>query len=336
MNIYNLIKINRYIKNHRLKFLGLWLMYKMGKRFLGVHFDPVMACNLRCKMCYFTDEEYVKSIKGIFKKEDLEDWAKAILNRAMKLQIGCGTEPTLYKEVETIIRLGKEYKVPYISLTTNANLLTQEKVLQWAKEGLNEFTISLHGVHKEEYEEFMGKASYEKFHQALGYISEAKKVYPNLILRVNYTFNKDNFYSLQDFYDVYGKYGIDYLQLRPMKSLGNTAYQDTDLSSIANDYDSVMERIKLQAESLGTQLITNMSFDSLQNEVNTASYIREFTYCYISPRYFYKNDFDWKSENVNCYLKRTGFGKRLRSLILQSPSEIRKKERKNALNYDVL
>lgn len=62
----------------------------------GVYFDRVMACNLRFKMCYFTDASYTNNLKGVFKASEIPVWSKALLTRALKLQIGCGTEPTLY------------------------------------------------------------------------------------------------------------------------------------------------------------------------------------------------------------------------------------------------
>ena len=99
-------------------------------------------------------------------EDDIELIAETIFKRALKLQIGCGTEPTLYKGLAKIVALGKQYKVPYISITTNANLLDEAKIETLLKAGLDEFTISLHGVHKESYEAFMKKASYEKFHNA--------------------------------------------------------------------------------------------------------------------------------------------------------------------------
>ena len=120
MNIYQLLRLNRVVKNHRIKFLALYLLHKFNRRYLAVNFDPVLACNLRCKMCYFTDSDYVKTLKGQFKEDDLELIAERIFKRALKLQIGCGTEPTLYKGLAKIVALGKRYKVPYISITTNA------------------------------------------------------------------------------------------------------------------------------------------------------------------------------------------------------------------------
>ena len=44
--------------------MGLWLFHVLGKRYIGVFLDPVLACNFRCKMCYFSDEEKRKSLRG--------------------------------------------------------------------------------------------------------------------------------------------------------------------------------------------------------------------------------------------------------------------------------
>ena len=62
MDVYKLLKLNRKIKNYRIKFIAIWLLHVLNKRYLAVNLDPVLACNLRCKMCYFTDKEYVKKL----------------------------------------------------------------------------------------------------------------------------------------------------------------------------------------------------------------------------------------------------------------------------------
>lgn len=98
MKYYKLLKLNSFLKSNRIKLLGLYVLYVMNRRYLAVHFDPVNACNLRCKMCYFTDKEYLKKTKGIFPVDDLPFLGKAFLRRALKFQIGCGKEPTLYKD----------------------------------------------------------------------------------------------------------------------------------------------------------------------------------------------------------------------------------------------
>ncbi|MCB0437864.1 MAG: radical SAM protein [Flavobacteriaceae bacterium] len=331
MNIYKLLRLNRKIKDHRIKFLGLFLLHKLGKRYLAVNLDPVMACNLRCKMCYFTDEDYVRTLKGQFKREELDKVAKTIFNRALKLQIGCGTEPTLYKDLDYIVALGKRYKVPYISLTTNANLLTEEKIESLLKAGLNEFTISLHGITKESYENFMKKASYEKFHQAFKAFETLKKNY-DFKVRINYTFNKDNFYELKEIFNHFNGKSFDILQIRPIQKIGNTEYSDFDLESLRSNYPRVMETIRQQCKM---NEITLLASDEIpkKESLNESSLIFDYTFCYVSPQKFWKEGFNWKEESFAAFSKKIGWDKQLLANVFKSKSTL--KSMANRLNYEI-
>jgi len=331
MDIYKLLKLNRKIKSHRIKFFGLYLLHTFNKRYLAVNLDPVLACNLRCKMCYFTDEDYVKTLKGQFIDDELNQVAKTIFNRALKLQIGCGTEPTLYKNLPKIVELGKAYNVPYISLTTNANLLTEEKIETLLKAGLNEFTISLHGVTKVSYENFMKKASYEKFHNAFQAFAKLKSKY-KFKVRINYTFNKDNFFELKDFFNHFNGDSIDILQIRPIQKIGNTEYSNFDLESLRNDYSSVISTICKECE---THNITLLASNTIPNSdfKNESSFIFDYTFCYISPNKFWKPDFNWKQQSFENYCKQIGWSKILFTNIFKSKDEL--KSLSNRLNYEI-
>lgn len=331
MNIYKLLKLNRKIKSHRIKFLGLFLLHKFNQRYLAVNLDPVMACNLRCKMCYFTDADYVKTLKGQFKEEELKQVAKTIFKRALKLQIGCGTEPTLYKDLVKVVELGKMYKVPYISITTNANLLDEQKIENLLKAGLNEFTISLHGVTKSSYENFMKKASYEKFHDAFKAFAKLKSKY-NFKVRINYTFNKDNFYELEEFFKHFDGNSFDILQIRPIQKIGNTEYCDFDLETIRSDYPSLIKNIK---NSCKENNIILMAPDEIprKKETNPSSLIFDYTFCYVSPQKFWKEGFDWKNVSFNAYSKKIGWGSILLNNAFKSKSKL--KSLTNRLNYEI-
>lgn len=331
MNIYKLLQLNRKIKSHRIKFLGLYLLHKFNKRYLAVNLDPVLACNLRCKMCYFTDADYVKTLKGQFKEGDLEQVARTIFNRALKLQIGCGTEPTLYKNLVRIVELGKQYKVPYISITTNANLLTKETIEPLLKAGLNEFTISLHGVTKESYESFMKKASYEKFQNALNAFVELKKSY-DFKVRINYTFNKDNFYELKNFFKHFNGESFDILQLRPIQKIGNTEYNDFDVSSLEDDYLDLIKDVRQKCSNHHITLMAPDSLSILKGE-NNSSFVFDYTFCYVSPKKFWKEDFNWREESFNDFSKKIGWSKLLLSNVFKTKSELRSLS--NKLNYEI-
>ena len=290
-----------------------------------------MACNLRCKMCYFTDADFVKTLKGQFKKEELDRVANVIFKRALKLQIGCGTEPTLYKNLEHIVALGKQYKVPYISLTTNANLLDEAKIESLIKAGLNEFTISLHGVTKESYEDFMKKASYEKFQNAFKAFAKLKQQY-DFKVRINYTFNKDNFYELTDLFKHFEGSSFDILQIRPIRKIGNTEYNDFDLDSIRDDYPSVLETIKNNCKKHNITVLASDSIPKTKDS-NQSSFIFDYTFCYVSPNKFWKPNFNWKEENFDDFSQKIKWSKQLWSNIFKSKKQL--KSMSNRLNYEI-
>ncbi len=341
MDNYKLLKINQSIKSHRIKFLGLWLLSVLNKRYIAIHMDPVLACNLRCKMCYFTDEEFVrKTMKGMFKQEDLEPIAKAAFKNALKLQIGCGAEPTLFKHNVQLIETAKQYGVPYISMVTNGNLLTAEDVAAFANAGLNEIIMSLHGVHKETYEDLMDKGNYEKFHAVLRAITEQKKITPGLRLRINYTFNKDNFRELADFFKVYGDYAIDILQIRPIDKIGDTTYNDYNLKTIEQEYPGVLAKMKEGAAErkimlLSPETVIRNEEESLKVKTsNDSSFIKPYTYFYISPKYAWKDDYDWRTETLPQWQKRTGWNMELLRNAFRSRKSLEQINR-NMLNYSV-
>jgi molybdenum cofactor biosynthesis enzyme MoaA len=341
MDIYKILKFNQFIKNHRIKFLGLWLLSALNKRYLAIQFDPVLACNLRCKMCYFTDDDYVrKNMKGMFKEDDIEPFARAMFKNALKLQIGCGAEPTLFKHNVKLIETAKKYKVPYISMVTNGNLLTDEDVMAFAKAGLNEIILSMHGVTKETYEDLMDKGDYDKFHGVLQAVTDVKKTHPNFRLRINYTFNQDNFYQLKDIFEVYGKYAIDIIQLRPIDKIGETTYHEFSLKKIENDYVEVSEFLKDEAQKRKITLLYPKSILrdedvslSVKTE-NNSSYLIPYTYCYVSPKYSWKDDYDWKTESFASWQKRNGWNRELLRNAFSSLETLEKINR-NMLNYSV-
>jgi len=282
-------------------------------------------------MCYFTDKDYVKKLKGSFKKDEIEIIAKSVFNRALKLQIGCGTEPTLYKDLPKIVELGKKHKIPYISITTNANLLTIEKIEALLEAGLNEFTISLHGVTKESYEGFMKNADYDKFHKVLNFLKICKEKY-NFKIRINYTFNNDNFLELKDFFHHFDGNIFDILQIRPIQKIGNTEYNNFDLSKIKESYLATLNIIKKKCNKFNIILLAPNSI-STKNKFNPNSIIFQYSFCYISPRSFWKEGFDWKNESFNEFSKRVGWKNEIFSNIFKSKKQL--ESLTNHLNYEI-
>jgi len=254
MDIYRFIKLSFLIKSPRLKFLGLFILHITKQRYLALHFDPVNACNLRCKMCYFSDKDYVKKLKGVFPVDVLDYFGNAFFKRAIKLQIGCGTEPTLYKNIDKIIEKASQAKVPHISMVTNGLLLEKEKVKKWIVNGLSEIILSLHGVEKETYETMMSRGNFKRFLEVLQFISVLKQGH-TFKFRINYTFNQDNFKELRLFYSRFGKFKPDYLQIRPIINMGNTEYKNFSFLNILPIYNEVYYQLIRESKKHGVKLL---------------------------------------------------------------------------------
>ena len=311
-SIYSILRINAKIKNFRIKLFGIWLFHVFGKRYIGIFLDPVLACNFRCKMCYFSDEEKRKTYKGILKYEDIEIIADKLFHRALKLQIGCGAEPTVYKDWIKIVELGKQKNIPYISLTTNGNLLTKEQLMYSVEKGLNEITLSAHGLTRETYESMMVNGNYDLFLDLLDNISDVKKVFPEFKLRVNYTINKENMDELSEIWNVFGD-AIDILQMRPVQKIGDTVYNDFDLNFFCEKYDAVISPLIDECQKRNIVCIApdKENLLVLKDGKDKDMIIEEATYCYVSAQGCWKDDFDYHVDSFESFSSKHMLGKNL-------------------------
>lgn len=302
-NIYNILRLDTQIKSRRLKLLGIWLFHVLGKRYIGVFLDPVLACNFRCKMCYFSDEEKRKSLRGTLKYEEIEAIAGSLFHRVLKLQIGCGAEPTLHKDLVKIIALGKQYNVPYVSLTTNGNLMTNGK--------------------------------FDLFRRLLADVAEIKKQHPQFKLRINYTINNDNLEELNRIWEVVGD-ELDILQLRPIQKIGESEYQDFDLTNIYARYDAILVPL---IEECRRKHITCLAPDKQniivleENDADDNS-IEKITYCYVSPQECWQDDFDYRTETFESYAAAHHMGRKLLWKVFGRKAR-RKADVTRKMNYNI-
>ncbi len=339
MNLYDLFKVYGKIKSKRIKLFGVFLFHIFGKRYLGVFIDPVLACNFRCKMCYFSDPEKRKNLKGTLSSNELILIARSLFHRALKLQIGCGAEPILSRDLVELVRLGTQHKVPYISLTTNGSLLSLSQLNELIEAGLHEITISTHGILRATYEDLMERASYDDFQRLLTDLREIKEIHPAFKIRINYTINADNFKELKQFWFLFQHVPVDILQLRPVQKIGNTKYTNFQLTELYNNFDQVILPLVHACKERNTTCIypdkenlidLETESDSSENE------IENFTYCYISPRTCWENDFDYHTDSFESYSKRVGLGKKiLKTLFKRKKRATAPRTETRKMNYTV-
>ncbi len=338
--IYKLIKLNKFVTSHRIKFASALVAHRLKLRHLFVRFDPVMACNLRCTMCYFSNDDHVKQIKGQFTESEIDRIAKLFFLRTLQLVIGCGTEPTLYRNFPELVSLTKKYKIPFVGFTTNGQLLTQAHIEQLTRNKLDELTISVHGVYQETYERFMAKASYQKLHEVLTLIDQVKKEFssPHPHLRINYTVNADNLAELRDFYEVFGQYNIRTLQIRPIIDFEG-AYRTLLTQEEIPSYNLVIGQLIEECRKRNVTCLVNTE-DPSYKKTNITSVILQAVRRHITPQVVWQSDFDWRNETYDEYCKRIDWSRHLRHLIFSNIEEVRTYNAglwgRHAAKYEVL
>lgn len=345
MNIYSLLKIYRRIHSPKLRLLGVMAMHLAGKRYLSVFLDPVRACNLRCQMCYFSDPEVRKGMHGKFTDDDLEAIAHALFHRTLRLQIGCGAEPTAGGNLPPIIKRAKFAGVPFVSLTTNGNLLGKQQLVEIVEAGLDEIIISAHGFTKQTYERLMVGAKFEKFLELLQHLSELKKQYPKFKIRLNVTVNEDNVVELPLIMRLFHDSFPDTIQLRPVQRLGQTAYSNFSLKALIEGYNDYIKSVADFCRSNNIMCI----FPSKQNllELQSENYSEEeshinhkidsLAYFYFAPYTGWENKFNPYKETFEQYCHRTHRTRSMLATLLPFRKTPRRQEGTTKMfNYEVI
>lgn len=320
MNFYTLLRRLTAIRSPRIRLLLFGGALMLRRRAIGVYIDPTIGCNLRCAMCAFSSaKERAGRLKGRMTDEAIAALPSALLPYALKLQIGCGAEPTIDPRTTRIIAAGKEAGVPYISVTTNGQLLTPELLESYIEAGLHEVTVSLHGVKPETYERLMPGASHRKFLQLIATLREAKKRHSSLRVRVNFTVNADNLFELPLIPQLFGQGVIDILQLRPVQNLGDSAYTNFDLTPVVDNYAVTFGVLRERASQMGITCLMPERNDIMRaQQAPTAleTLFESLTYCYTGPEGAYSGKMPLPGNDYRTFHRRRHTLRRiLRALV---------------------
>lgn len=309
MHFYHLLKLNKAIKSPTLKLIGVWAAGVMGFRHLSVRFDPVLGCNLECRMCYFSNAERRKEFKGRMGLEEIRQMARCVFPQALQVVVGCGAEPTLHKDYVEVVRLAKQYKVPDVSLVTNGLLLQRHDIEKLIEAGLDELIFSMHGVTKPVYEYFMQKGDYDAFVERLGWLSELKRKHGSRspALRINYTVNADNLDDLHGFFERFGHLDIATLQVRPMFENDGIYHGVMDDGHVER-YNELVQRFNDVAKQRHMRLLANTA-DVRYEQKSKDERVAAAVYCYVSPRTASHLGQSWEQLNFRTFNRLSGRNK---------------------------
>lgn len=335
---YKLARLFFKLDKPKLKLTSLAVAHIARMRYIAIFIDPVKSCNLKCKMCYFSDDKKRPKPTTPIDINNIDKY-KTLFKRAAKLQIGCGAEPTIYKHLAELIQKGKEYGIPYIEITTNGQLLNFDNLQKFIDAGLGGMTLSLHGTSRETYEYLMGNASFTKLTSLIKDIKRIKTIHPDFVLRINYTFNNLNIKELSNITQLFEGVKIDVLQIRPIQNMGDTEYSDFNLKDILLNFETLITPIELLCKErniiyIGPNKENLLRVDKEQDVYSDT--IENLTYCYISSDYCYQEDYDIDKDTFSSYHKRKRSLQNILKLLLSRKDKaIKSVETSKKMNYKI-
>jgi len=131
-------------------------------RFLSVFMDQNNKCNLRCRMCGFSDARV-----AALQKYDMPRWlfdriAAEVFPRASYVCLSLMTEPFMTRDFPDRLAAVRRYAVPFSEVITNGTLLTRETCGKIVDAGLARVIISIDGGTKEVFESIRVGARFER------------------------------------------------------------------------------------------------------------------------------------------------------------------------------
>lgn len=158
-----------------------------------LHIETINSCNARCIMCgiNFEEKSYVLMSHDLFAKilKELEINAKNI-EKVMPYLDG---EPLLDKEIfNRIIKL-KKINIKTVNIASNASLLTNEKIDECLRSGLDEIYITIDSLNADTYEKIRKGLKLENvLNNTNNLIAKRNKNKSNLKIRIQMVLQKNN------------------------------------------------------------------------------------------------------------------------------------------------
>ena len=169
-------------------------------------------CNLKCKMCTQASGRE----ESFLSKLPVDLFYKAV-DEALPLglkyvNIGGGGEPTIYRDLDKLIRYLTDNNVVTL-MYTNAITIKENKFRKFCDAGLGALKISAQGWDRESYKEWMSIDAYDKIRGKILEFQEiiAKNNYPMLI-QTNHLIHDTNQLEFQK--NQYIKNWVDYLGIQ--------------------------------------------------------------------------------------------------------------------------
>jgi len=167
--------------------------------------DTTSSCNFRCIFCSRDNSNAV-----FMSDSELNVILSKLRDRICSLQLSCAWEYSVGNNAADIIRVIGNYKIPYSSIYTNGNILTEELALAMVGAGINEVVFSIGEANKQTYESLRKGGKFESvvgnILRLVEYRERCNATFPKVC--TNLTLVNSNIGELIDFVNLAHRIGV--------------------------------------------------------------------------------------------------------------------------------
>ncbi|EFK05565.1 radical SAM domain protein [delta proteobacterium NaphS2] len=202
-------------------------MASVPERFLDIFMDQNNKCNLRCRMCGFSDPR-VKNIRHY----DMPFWlyekiAQETFPFAKYVALSCLTEPLMTHDLLDRIDLAKKYQVPFTEMISNGTMLKEKIIAGLLNSSLTRLGVSLDGARASTYEAIRTGAHFEDVVGNIRRFVEMRAAkgaeFPKL--RLLHVISERNVDEFSEFLDLAESLKVDAIDVRTITGIGKAELQ---------------------------------------------------------------------------------------------------------------
>jgi radical SAM protein with 4Fe4S-binding SPASM domain len=198
-------------------------------RFLNVYMDQNNRCNLKCKMCGFSDARI-----GAIPKYDMPRWlfdsiAAQVFPKTNILILSILTEPFMTPDFPDRLGAVRTFGVPFSEVITNGTLLTESVITKVLDAEITCLTVSIDGGTKETYEAIRTGARFENViaKVRLFQTMRAERGVALPRLRINHVLSEPNIDHFDEFLSLMEELHPEKIGVRTVSRMSNAVLQES-------------------------------------------------------------------------------------------------------------
>ncbi len=207
----------------------------MRRRRLELILDLTSRCNIRCIMCYFSTTDRLRfkpfdldpGPRGNMSLEMFRHVASELFPHTRSLGLGCAAEPLLHPGFAEVLAHTHSHRVTDTWIQTNLLALTPSTAEAIVGNGVRTVAVSIDGTSRETYESIRRGASWDRLHEKLQLLRDAKTAARSALPRLRITFawmrsNRSELGTLPEFAEGLGASELDVRFVAPTVGVDNS------------------------------------------------------------------------------------------------------------------